>query len=135
MSDNSRKPAAKGLFDLPDSEGVNSSERFLMQLCRKSFLRLWTYPNLHTNEGFENASGSAKEFTDVLLVFGNDVVLLSDKHVHFNAEKDITVSWPRWYQRAVTRSTRQLYGALNWLQRFPDRIFLDAKCTRPLSIQ
>lgn len=124
----------KGVFDLPESSGLTASERILAQLGRRAFLSLWTYPNLHTDEGFKAGSGSAKEFTDLLLVFGDDVVLFSDKEVDFNEEKPIEVAWPRWYRRAVLHSAKQLYGALNWLKPFPERIFLDAACTRRLPI-
>ena len=124
----------RGVFDLPDSAGLTPSERILAQLSRRAFLSLWTYPNLHTDEGFRGGTGAAKEFVDVLLVFGDDVVLISDKAVAFNDEKPIEVAWPRWYRKAVLHSVGQLYGALSWLKRFPDRIFLDAKCTRRLPI-
>ena len=124
----------KGAFDLPDSRGLTPSERILAQLSRRAFLSLWTFPNLHTNEGFKGASKSPKEFTDGLLVFGDDVVLFSDKHVTFNEEKALEVAWLRWYRKAVTHSAQQLYGALNWLKRCPERIFLDPECTRTLPV-
>jgi hypothetical protein len=70
----------------------------------------------------------------VLVVFGDDVVLFSDKHVSFQEGKSVDVAWTRWYRRAVQESISQLYGALRWLQRYPKRIFLDAKCKRPLPV-
>lgn len=124
-----------GVFDLPDAEGVNRSERRLADLCRRSFLSLWSYPNLHTDEDFRDGKGSAKELCDVLAVFGNDIVIFSDKHIAFQADKQIEVAWPRWYKRAVAGSVRQLQGAMNWLLRFPNRVFMDARCTRPLPVQ
>ena len=45
--DNSTDTEYAGVFDLPNSQGLNPSERILAQLCRRSFLSLWTYPNLH----------------------------------------------------------------------------------------
>lgn len=124
----------RGVFDLPDSAGLTSSERILAQLSRRAFLSLWTFPNLHTDEGFKAGSKSPKEFADGLLVFGDDVVIFSDKHITFNEGKALDVAWPRWYRKAITHSLHQLYGALSWLKRFPDRIFLDAECTRKLPI-
>jgi len=118
----------------PAGGGLTESERLLARLCRRSFLSLWAFPNLHTDEGFKQGRGAAKEFTDVLLVFGHDVVLFSDKHVAFNEEKTLEVAWTRWYKRAILKSANQLHGALHWLKRFPNRIFLDAKCTRQLPI-
>lgn len=123
-------------FDLADAEGVTESERFLAGLCRRSFLRLWAFPNAFSNEGVrETGPSSGKEFVDVLAVFGDDVILFSDKHISFHEEIDVSVAWPRWYKSAVVKSVRQLLGALNWVRRFPESIFLDAACSRPLPIR
>lgn len=123
-----------GIFDLSNAEGVNESERLLMRLCRKSFLSLWAHANLHTAQDMRNGKGSAKEFADVLVVFGNDVIIFSDKHIGFQTDRDLGTAWPRWFKRAVIESAKQLHGAMNWLRRFPDRVFLDAACSRPLPV-
>lgn len=127
--------ALAGIFDLSNADGINDSERLLMRLCRKSFLSLWAHANLHTSQDMRDGKGSAKEFADVLVVFGNDVIVFSDKHIEFQHNRDIKVAWPRWFKRAVTESAKQLHGAIGWLRRFPDRIFLDAACTRPLPVE
>lgn len=124
-----------GVFDISDAEGVNESERLLMRLCRKSFLSLWAHANLHTDQDMRDGKGSAKEFADVMVVFGNDVVIFSDKHITYQSEVDTSVAWKRWYKRAVSSSAKQLYGAKSWLERFPHRVFLDSKCTRTLPMQ
>lgn len=123
------------LFDIPDVGGVNESERLLATLCQKSFLSLWSFANLYTDEDLREGKGSGKELCDVLVVFGDDVIIFSDKHIQFQSDKPIDVAWPRWYKRAVAGSVSQLYGAMNWLKRFPDRAYLDAKCTRRLPVQ
>ena len=122
------------MFDLAESEGINDSERALTRLCRASFLRLWSQTNVYTDEGFKDGRGSTKELCDALVVFGDEVIVFSDKNIAFQSEKDITVSWPRWYKRAIRDSCKQLHGAKSWLQRFPYRAFQDAKCTRPLPV-
>ena len=122
------------LFDLPETEGVNESERILTALCRKTFLRLWSQTNVYTDDGFKNGKGATKELCDALVVFGKDVILFSDKHILLNEAKGLKVAWPRWYKKAVLESCRQLHGAKLWLERFPQRAFLDAKCTRPLPV-
>lgn len=122
------------MFDLVDADGVSDSERILAGLCRRSFLRLWTYLNLYTDEGFRDGKGSAKELCDALLVFGDQVVIFSDKHVEFHAHKPADVAWKRWYKRAVEDSVRQLHGAHSWLRRFPSRVYQDAACSRPLPV-
>jgi hypothetical protein len=103
--------------------------------CQKSFLSLWSYSNSYTDEDLRGGKGSGKELCDVLVVFGDDVIIFSDKHINFQSEKPIDIAWPRWYKRAVAGSVSQLYGAMNWLIRFPERVFLDAKCTRRLPVQ
>lgn len=122
------------LFDLGDSEGVNESERILTSLCRGSFLRLWSQTNIYTDEGFKDGKGGTKELCDALVIFGNEVIIFSDKHINFQVDKDLEVAWPRWYKRAVLGSCRQLHGAMSWLHRFPERAFLDSKCCRKLPI-
>lgn len=122
------------LFDIGDSEGVNASERILTSLCRHSFLRLWSQSNIYTDEGFKDGKGGTKELCDALVVFGNDIVIFSDKHIEFQEDKELNVAWPRWYKRAVRNSCRQLQGAKSWLLRFPERVFLDAKCLRGLPV-
>ena len=125
----------KGVFDISESEGVNESERILTRLCRRSFLSLWSHANLHTDQDMRDGKGSAKEFADVLVVFGDDVIIFSDKHIQFQDEQAIEVAWPRWYKRAIYSSAKQLYGAMSWLRRFPERIFLDSQCTRRFPVQ
>lgn len=122
-------------FNLNHSEGVNDSERLLTKLCQTSFLHLWAHANLFTDEGLRDAKGSGKEFCDALLIFGDDVVILSDKHINFQLHKPLNVAWSRWYKRAVQDSIKQLHGARNWLLQFPTRIFHDANCKTPLVVQ
>lgn len=132
MDQFSGKP--RRLFDLGDSEGVNESEHILTNLCRRSFLRLWSQTNIYTDKGFKDAKGGTKELCDALVIFGNDVIVFSDKHITFQVDKELKVAWPRWYKRAVLDSCRQLHGAKSWLKRFPERAFLDPKCLRKLPI-
>jgi hypothetical protein len=134
MSTDQNSPKPQPIFELPTAEGVNSSERILTQLCQKTFLRLWSQTNVFTDEGFSDGKGSTKELCDALVIFGDDVIIFSDKHIKFQEDRKLEVAWPRWYKRAVTDSCRQLYGALNWLKRFPERAFLDPKCTRSLAV-
>lgn len=123
------------MFDLSEAVGVNESERVLTGLCRKSFLRLWAQTNVFTDEGFKAGRGSTKELCDALVIFGKHVLIFSDKHITFQKDKALDVAWPRWYRRAVVDSIRQLHGARSWLQRFPQRAFLDTACTRPLPVK
>lgn len=117
-----------------EAEGTTASERALARLARKAFLSLWSYPNVYSDEGRSGGKGDGKELVDLLVVFGNDVLLFSDKHCAFQADVDIKVAWPRWYRRAIEKSARQLAGAESFLRRFPDRVFVDKSCQTKLPV-
>lgn len=119
---------------VPQLSGNTESERYLVRLARKAFLSLWSYPNVYTNEG-RNGSGDGKELCDFLVVFGNDIILFSDKACKFTTHEDVNVAWSRWYRRAVEKSAKQLSGAESWIKRFPERIFLDRECKTPFPIK
>jgi hypothetical protein len=117
-----------------ESEGTTGSERVLTRLARKAFLSLWSYPNVYSDESRSNGKGDGKELVDLLVVFGDDVLLFSDKNCMFQSHVDISVAWPRWYRRAINKSARQLAGAESFIKRFPKRVFLDKSCTVPLPL-
>lgn len=108
------------------SVGLTPSEALLARLCDNSFLKLWTYPNLFRKAG--------KELTDLLVVFGNDVIIFSDKSCGYPDSGDPALDWSRWYRRSVADSAHQIETAERWLRSCPDRIFLDAKCVERLPI-
>ncbi len=108
------------------SEGLTESEQLLAKLCDESFLKLWTYPNLYKKR--------AKELIDVLVVFGDDVILFSDKSCGYTDSGDTEVDWLRWFKKSVAKSARQIEQAERWIRSYPHSIFLDAKCTEPLPI-
>ena len=125
--------------DLSWSNGLKSfgnteSERYLAHLAKRAFLSLWSYPNVYTDEG-RNGSGDGKELCDLLVVFGNDIILFSDKACKFTTHEDINVAWNRWYRRAIEKSAKQLSGAESWIKRFPERLFLDRECKIPFPIK
>ena len=117
------------------SAGVTASERYLARLCEHTFLSLWSYPNLHTDEGRRNGKGQGKELCDLLVVFGDHVLIFSDKDVAFKDTGNLEVDWGRWVKRAVLKSARQIYGAEKWINAFPDRIYLDCLCENQLPLK
>jgi hypothetical protein len=108
------------------SEGLTSSEQVLAEFCDKSFLKLWTYPNLFRKPG--------KELTDLLVVFGNDVIIFSDKSCGYPNTGDANLDWSRWYRRSIADSVHQIAKAERWIRSFPDEVFLDGKCIEKLPI-
>jgi hypothetical protein len=117
-----------------EAEGTTDSERALARLARKAFLSLWSYPNVYSDEGRSGGKGDGKELVDLLVVFGDDVLLFSDKHCAFQSDVDIKVAWPRWYKRAVEKSARQLAGAESFLRRFKDQVYVDKSCQTRLPV-
>jgi hypothetical protein len=110
------------------SQGVNRSEEILAALCDKAFLPLWCYPNLYRQQ--------AKELADVVVVFGDDVILFEDKARAFPETGKLEVDWQRWYRKSIERSVEQLIRSERWLRQHPTEVYLDAKCTKrfPLPI-
>lgn len=115
-------------------EGQSDSERYLAKLCKRSFLSLWSYPNLYTDSGRHAGKGAGQELCDLLVVFGSDVIIFSDKHVQYKDTGNIEIDWKRWFKRAITKSISQLAGAESWVKRFPDRVFIDKFCTKPFPL-
>ncbi len=111
-----------------DGSGQNPSERYVSRLCRRTFLHLWSYPNVYKTKSH------GQELCDLLVVFGDDVVIVSVKHCEYPNTGNAALDWSRWYRRAIEHSADQLYTAERWLLTCPSRISLDAKGERPFPI-
>jgi len=115
--------------------GFTDEERFLNHLARKSFLRFWSWPNLFRDQRNRGGKGDGKELCDLLVVFGNDILLFSDKKIKFNAEKPLNIAWSRWAREAIRESVRQSMGAKRWLTDYQQRIFLNKECSERLPLE
>ena len=111
------------------SEGLTASERKLAALGYQTFLRLWSYPNPY------KLQPNGKELCDLLVVFDNHIIIFSDKDCVYGNSGNPKVDWRRWYKRAIQKSAEQLIGAKNWISRYPDRIAVDAKCSKKLPLE
>jgi hypothetical protein len=120
---------------LGKSEGSTPSERYLARLCQRTFLSLWSYPNLFRDQGRKDGKGAGKEICDLLVVFGNDVIIFSDKSCEFPRTGDIKTDWGRWYKRAIKKSADQVFGAERWLTQQPDRVFVDQACKQKFPLE
>jgi len=115
------------------AEGVTTTERYLQKLCDKTFLSLWSYPGAYRDQ--DNAQGGdGKEICDLLVVFGNHILIFSDKDCQFPSSGDINLDWDRWFKRAVFKSAEQAWGAERWIKRYPNRIFIDRACKVPFPV-
>jgi hypothetical protein len=116
------------------SVGSTDSERYLANLSEKSFLSLWSYPNVFRDQGRKGGKGDGKELCDLLVVFDRDVIIFSDKSCAFKDTGDTDRDWARWYSRAIKKSANQIFGAERWIRENPDRLYLDPRCAEPFPI-
>ncbi|MGH6824940.1 hypothetical protein [Methyloceanibacter sp.] len=106
----------------------------MANLADRTFLNLWCYPNVFIDKR-TGARGDGKELCDLLVVCGDHVLVFSDKTVAWPKIDDVGLAWRRWFKRAVLKSAQQVQGAARWIDQFPDRIFLDRRCTQLLPLQ
>jgi len=114
--------------------GFTKDEEILAAFGSASFLQMWTWPNLFRDQGKTSESSDGKEICDLTVIFGNTIILFSDKRIEFNNSKALKVAWCRWARKAISGSLKQLEGAERWLRENPDRVFVDKACTKPIPI-
>jgi hypothetical protein len=102
---------------------TNESERYLTELAKRSFLKLWTLPNPYRSPG--------KELADLLVVFGNDIIVFSDKASTFDG-KNASHGWVRWYRTTIDESIKQLAGAARILKNSTASLYVDRRATQRL---
>lgn len=119
------------------SDGVTEAEKYLNELSEKTFLSLWSYSNLYTDQNKKNETSVGKELCDLLVIFENHIILFSDKNCNFNdipngklSDKELDIKWKRWYKKSIEKSAGQIYKAEDWIRNHSDRIFLDDKCQK-----
>jgi hypothetical protein len=115
--------------------GITPSEKYLAKLADKTFLNLWSYPNLFINKKEGGTGVGKKELCDLLVVCGDDIIIFSDKSIEWQKTVDFHVAWSRWYRRAVEKSVAQICKVERWLVDFADRIFLDPECRQRFPIE
>jgi hypothetical protein len=82
----------------------DSTEKLVYELCRGSFLSLWSYAN-------PRRWASHRELCDVLVLCEPHIILFSVKNCEFDTQSDPNVALQRWHRRAIEGSVDQLYGA------------------------
>lgn len=118
------------------NEGFTATERYLAQLCKKSFLSLWSYPSIFRDQGKTGSTSSdGKEVTDLLVVFDKHIIIFSDKDCEYKDYGSPVLNWRRWYKKAILKSAEQVWGAERWIKEHPERLFLDNKCQHRLPVE
>jgi len=103
---------------------VNKSEEYVYKICQKSFLSLWGYVNPQARKG--------KELCDILVVCGNNIIIISVKDITPSNSGNVDVDWERWRKRAIDSSVKQIYGAERWLTKNKRVITKDGMSGLPL---
>lgn len=88
---------------------MTTSEQFIADLCRHSFLPFWSYPSPVGKKG--------KELCDLLVVCGNIIIIISVKDITPSTHEDEFVVYKRWVKKAIEDSISQIYGAESFLEK------------------
>ena len=104
---------------------ASASESYLLHYAERAFLKPWALPG--------PAYKAGKEISDLVIPFGDDVVIVSDKACDFEIERGLDLAWSRWAQAATTESVKQLSGALRRLEMPTTRVFVDPSAHEPLA--
>ncbi|CBN55164.1 MULTISPECIES: NERD domain-containing protein [Kamptonema] len=91
------------------NDAVNKSEQFVYDICKKSFLSLWSYIN-------PQGKTPGKELCDVLVICEPHVIVISVKDIQLKNTDD-PVDWKRWQKKAIEDSIKQIKGAIRWLEQ------------------
>ncbi|WP_422080111.1 hypothetical protein [Ulvibacterium sp.] len=87
---------------------MTPSERFVYDLCQKSFLPFWSFPN---PIGKKN-----KELCDVLVVCDKYIIIISVKDISVSNDSEDEVQYKRWVKKAVHDSAKQANGAARFIE-------------------
>lgn len=109
------------------SQGVTLTENFLANLCERTFLKLWSYPNPYKSD--------SKEACDLIAVFENHVFLFFDRESRKfdNPEKDPLTQWDRWKKEVVAKQIKTSKGVKKYISNNGE-LYLDPKQKAPLPI-
>jgi hypothetical protein len=114
-------------MEINKSEGTTPTERLLADLCERSFLKLWSYPNPLKDD--------RDELCDLIVVFDNHVFIFFDRHnLAFSKEsEDPILNWNRWKRKVIDDQTRTAHGAERYI-RSGRKIFLNKELTVPFPL-
>lgn len=94
------------------NEKGNIGEDFVNGLAYNSFLEYWCYPSP------KDENGDKKEICDLLVLFGESVIIISVKNYEF---KDF---YSRYFRRTIDKAVKQIYGAERKLFSTDKEIFI-----------
>lgn len=77
---------------------MTPSEKYVSELCEKSFLPFWSFPS--------PLGKKDKELCDVLVVCGNDIVIISIKDIKVSSHTDEIIQYERWQKKSYIKFYR-----------------------------
>ncbi len=89
---------------------LNDSERFVYNVCQKSFLSIWSFAS-------PQGKNSSQELCDILIVCAPHVIVLSVKGININKSSDPVLDAQRWQRKAIDASIKQIKGAVRFLEK------------------
>ena len=92
------------------SKGVTPTEEWLSNLCERTFLKLWSWPNPCKQDG--------KELCDLIAVFDDHVFVFFDRESNSlqDAGKNINVTWSRWKKQVIDKQINTAKGAERYIK-------------------
>lgn len=84
---------------MESTEKGNEGEEFVNEIANRSFLEYWCYPSP------KDECGDKKEICDLLILFDNNLIIISVKNYEF---KDL---YSRYFSRTIDKAVKQVYGA------------------------
>ncbi len=94
------------------TEKGNIGEEFVNGIAFNSFIEHWCYPSP------KDESGDKKEICDLLVLFGENLIIISVKNYEF---KDF---YSRYFRRTIEKAVKQIYGAERKLLNSDKDIFI-----------
>ncbi|WP_300672882.1 SEC-C metal-binding domain-containing protein [Desulfoluna sp.] len=114
-------------MNIQKSEGFTETEKLLSDLCDRTFLKLWSYPNPFN----ENKD----ELCDLIAVFDKHVFIFFDRE-NLSLKKgiqDSEVAWKRWVKKSITAQIKTAHGAERYIKSGRG-IFLDKDLSKPFPL-
>ena len=104
---------------------ITSSEKFVYEVCQKSFLSLWSYVNPRGRD-------AGRELCDILIVCDPHIIVFSVKDIKLTNSGRLEVDWDRWERKAIDESVIQIRGAIRWLDKADHVVKKDGSVGLPL---
>lgn len=88
---------------------MTRSEKVVNFFCKNAFLSLWTMASpIGKKDG--------KELCDAIVVFEEDIIIISVKEISYRPTPDIETGQNRWLKSAIEKSVKQLKGAARHIE-------------------